>query len=165
MNHFSERIRAMMKRIFKTIFGVPADSDVAAVVASETEDTPRKYVPADELPDEIRGEYVPWRTDPTGQLWMQRVSDDQALPAIHGFAPVDDDGDEELDERTRHAHQVLRDARLRNAERALRARQDAFPLDDCDELNLDDVDDERDDMQLDDVSEVDDDSEDFDDEN
>jgi hypothetical protein len=134
-------------------------------VATQDTETPRKYVPANELPDEIRGEYVPWRTGPDGQQWMQHVSEDQALPAIHGFAPVDDDGDEELDERTRHAHQILRDARLRNAERALRARQDAFPLDDGDELDLtvdldiDDIDD------IDDSDDSDDSDEDCDDEN
>ena len=148
----------MMKRLFKTIFGVPADSDVAAVVASEVQDTEpaRRYIPADELPDELQAEYRPWRVDADGQQWMQHISEEQALPPIHGFAPVDDDDDEEPTEKVYNAHQILRDARLRNAERALRARQSQFPVDD--------VDDELDDMQLDDVSEVDDDSEDFDDE-
>lgn len=138
MTHFSRKALEMMRKFFPKIFAVPDDSDLAPVVAPQNT---RKYIRADELPDEIRGAYVFWRTDAAGVQWLQHVSEQQGVPEIHGFSPVDDDGDgDELDERTWTAHQILRNARLRNAERALRARQSAFPTDGVFEIDDDSAD-------------------------
>jgi hypothetical protein len=161
-----ERASTVFEKL-RQIFGVPAGVDTAASRAAaqhhRAAETPM-YLPESAVPpggiDGVAADgstWQPWRVSAIdGETWYARTSGDDApaTPTIHGIAPGDelpdnDAGDVDPWQAATNPADAVRNYHLRQAERKLRARHEAFPL----------IDGDSGDSDADDVAEGDDDAE------
>jgi hypothetical protein len=129
----------MFAKFLKMIHGV---SDPPSIAAEQQ----RQFICETELSmDEIQasaaaGTLEPWRVDRDFFQWYRRVD---RLPEIHAFDAGNDDGSDEIEmyEPSTSAVDAVRNFHLRQAERKLRERHNAFPM--ADAFDSEDSDDDE----------------------